>query len=41
MALLDMQAMKPARDDTAARWDDESSLSVAICDSSDCVDLSL
>jgi hypothetical protein len=32
MALLDIQAMDPARDKTAARCDDGSCLSIAICD---------
>jgi Lanthionine-containing peptide SapB precursor RamS len=32
MALLDIQAMDPARDKTAARWDDGSALSVVLCD---------
>ena len=31
MALLDIQAMDPARDKTAARWDVDSTLSV-LCD---------
>jgi hypothetical protein len=34
MALLDIQAMEPARDETATRWDDESWLS-AICEIED------
>jgi hypothetical protein len=35
MALLDIQAMDLARDKTAARWDDESTLSVVICGNDD------
>jgi hypothetical protein len=31
MALLDIQAMDPARDTTAARWEDESFGSI-VCD---------
>lgn len=33
MALLDLQAMDPARD--SDRWDEGSSLSLALCDSDD------
>ena len=32
MALLDMQAMDPARDTTAARWDDYDSYTSIVCD---------
>ena len=31
MALLDMQAMDPARDETATRWEDGSDFSLALC----------
>jgi hypothetical protein len=41
MALLDIQAMDPARDSNDARWGGGSHLSVALCDSTASVTLCL